>query len=273
MSTAASSTRNDYEGDGSTASYAITFPYAQGEQLEVTTLLAGFETSLALTSGYTLAQTFTANQMASGGTLTLVAGVLATGTSLHIRRKMDILQPISPTSHGSFSTLAAVAALDKGVRIAQQQQEEIGRSLHLPMSEAGTANLTELPADRASKYLAFDADKNLVAADDLPIATLNTVSVPNGSAAMLASVDSTDYKAISWDVYLVHTDGRRYQSRIDAHLNTAGTDADYSERGTDDVGDWTGTITADLDSGNIRLLVEGTELNWTGYAVRNFMRA
>jgi len=133
-----------------------------------------------------------------------------------------------------------------------------------------TVNLITAPA-----YTVNVGDFGALSADIIRarLEAPSTVAVPNGSSATLASVDSTDYKAISWDVYLVHTDGRRYQSRIDAHLNTAGTDADYSERGTDDVGDWTGTITADLDSGNIRLLVEGTELNWTGYAVRNFMRA
>lgn len=100
-----------------------------------------------------------------------------------------------------------------------------------------------------------------------------TVAVPNGSAATLASVPSADFKATSWDVYAAHTDGRRHQAIVWARLDAAGTDVDYSENGPDDNGDWTGTITCDLSSGNIRLLVAGTETDWTAYSVRSFMKA
>ena len=100
-----------------------------------------------------------------------------------------------------------------------------------------------------------------------------TVSVPNGSSAMLDSVGSASYKSTSWDIYLTHTDGRKYQCTIRANIDTAGTAVDYCEFGQDDQGDWTGTITCDLSSGNIRLLVAGTQTDWTAYAVRSFMKA
>lgn len=152
--------RNDYIGNGATATYSYTFRIFASSDLRVTTRdTAGVETPLILTTDYTV----TGVNKATGGTITLVAGNLTSGYVLTIRFDRTPQQSTDLRNQGGFFAEVHETKFDELTRYAQQNKDVLDRSLHLPETEVGTSAATRLlPASlRASKYLGFDASGNL----------------------------------------------------------------------------------------------------------------
>lgn len=167
MTVASTTRRVDYVGNGATAAYDYTFRIFAKTDLAVTkTTDAGVETTLVVDTDYTV----TGVGAVAGGTITLTAGALTSGYALTIRRVRPLTQLTDLRNQGESFREIHEDAMDNGVMIAQQQQEQIDRCLKLPTSEAPTDDSTVLPAvdDRAGKVLGFDDDGNLVAVVDIP---------------------------------------------------------------------------------------------------------
>lgn len=169
MSLTSTANRNDYVGNGATSVYPYSWKAFENTDLRVTVATAaGVETTLTLTTDYTVSGV----GAVGGGSITLVntlqawltGGFLTTGFALTIRRVMPLTQETDIRNQGDFFPEIHEDEFDRGVMVAQQQQDELARSLKLPETEAGTAALV-LPseADRASKFLAFDAAANPIA--------------------------------------------------------------------------------------------------------------
>lgn len=171
MAISSTSSRNDYTGTSSLSVYAYSFRILLNTHLLVTVRSpAGVESTLTLTTDYTVSGVLAAN----GGNVTLVnasqawltAGTLTTGWTLTIRRVLPLTQTTDIRNQGDFFPETHENEFDRHVMVAQQQQDEIDRSLTLPETEPGSAAATTLPvaATRASKYLYFDASGNPTAA-------------------------------------------------------------------------------------------------------------
>lgn len=180
--------RNDYVGTGATATYSYTFKIFAATDLRVTTrTTANVETTLTYPTDYTV----TGVGSSAGGTIVLTAGNLTTDYALTIRFDRTPRQSTDLRNQGSFFPQTHEDKFDELTRYSQQLEDAVDRSLHLPETEVGTAAKTTLPvaADRASKYLAFDADGEPVVTDggfSTPVVTAFAETLLDDSTAAAA---------------------------------------------------------------------------------------
>lgn len=155
--------RNDYIGTNTTAVYNYTFKVFAATDLRVTQRgTANVETTLVYPTDYTV----TGVGKATGGTITLTAGNLATSYALTIRFDRTPRQSTDLRNQGSFFPETHETKFDELTRYSQQNKDVLDRAVHLPETEAGTTAATTLPAAaaRASKFLAWDSSGNVIAA-------------------------------------------------------------------------------------------------------------
>jgi hypothetical protein len=173
MSVSTTTVRNRYTGNGATSSYSFTFRIEEESDLLVTvrhpTTYA--ETTLTLTTDYTVS----GEGEDAGGSITLVnssqawltSGALTSGYIIVLRRNFDITNEASFKNQGAYYPERLDAAFDRATRISQQQQDQLTRALKAPETDDTSGLDLSLPCvtERASKFLAFDADGNPIAAD------------------------------------------------------------------------------------------------------------
>lgn len=186
--------RNDYVGNGSASIYAYGFKIIEDTDLLVTVQdgTTGVETTKTLNLGYTVS----GEGEEAGGNVTLSAN-LTSGDLLTIRRVRPLLQETDIETQGVSDPSVLEDTFDHILMICQQQQDEINRSLRLPETEA---DLYELPtaAQRASKFLAFDADGEPIASDGgiddaLPVSSyIETLLDDTNAAAARTTLGITD---------------------------------------------------------------------------------
>jgi hypothetical protein len=185
MSFSTTPPRNDYIGTGALAAYAFGFKIFAATDLLVTKAdTAGVETTLVYTTDFTIPAADINNP--NGGTITLVAGNLTLNYLLTLRFKRTTQQSADLRNQGAFNLETIEDTFDQSVRMVQQIEDMVNRSLHLPETEVGTAAKTTLPSatDRASKFLAFDASGN-------PIASSGGLTSPPVTAFMTTVLDDT----------------------------------------------------------------------------------
>jgi len=148
-----------FVGNGTASAFPFTFKVFAAGDLDVIRLATstGVETTLVLTTDYTV--TLNIDQDSNpGGTVTLVAGPLATGFTLTITSDIANLQPTDLTNQGGFYPEVITDSFDRATIQIQQMAGEVSRSIKAPISD-GSPNM-ELPAAsvRANTFLAFDAN-------------------------------------------------------------------------------------------------------------------
>lgn len=181
MTVASETSRNDYVGNGATDTYSYTFRIFAATDLLVTQVnTAGIETELTYLTNYTV----TGVGSFSGGTITLTAGNLPSGYGLTIRFKTTLTQGVDLRNQAGFFPETIEDALDRLIKVDQQQQDEVDRSIKLPETETGTMVLPTV-AERASRFLGFDADGNPISGTAL------TSSVPATAFAETVIDDAT----------------------------------------------------------------------------------
>ena len=147
-----------FVGNGTASVFPFTFKVFAAADLDVVRLdtSTGAESTLVLNSDYSV--TLNGDQNSTpGGSITLLAGALATGYTLVITSDIENLQPTDLTNQGGFYPEVITDALDRAT-IQIQQISDIGnRALRIPITD-GNLNM-ELPAlgERENKYLVFDA--------------------------------------------------------------------------------------------------------------------
>lgn len=128
MSISSTNSRNNYTGNNSTDTYNYTFRILDQDDLLVTVRdTSDVETTLAITTDYTV----TGVGAVGGGTIVLVAGNLATGYILSIRRVVSLVQETDIRNQGAFYPEIHEDQFDRQVMMAQQQQDEVDRSVKL----------------------------------------------------------------------------------------------------------------------------------------------
>lgn len=153
MSLATTQSKVVYTGNGSASVFSVPFKFLADGDLTVTkvTIADGTEDVLTLTTDYTL----TGAAAASGGELTLVAGALASTFKLVIRRTIGLTQDADYIANDPFAAETHELVLDRLVMMVQQLQEQVSRSLKLPITEdeattidtdADTQSLVQLSA-------------------------------------------------------------------------------------------------------------------------------
>lgn len=158
----------EYNGDDSTTDFDVTFIFWDVDDFEVILIAAnGTETPWTRGSQYTVAR----DELTGPTTGTINVETIpidytpATGEKLLIKASLPNAQDTALPRGGSFPSSVVEQELDQVVRMVQQEEEQLGRSLKYPASEAFTRS-AELPgvALRASSFLAFDSDGEPIAA-------------------------------------------------------------------------------------------------------------
>jgi hypothetical protein len=178
-----------YIGNGTTTVFPFYFKVFTAADVEVVrlTVATNVETILTLTTNYTV--TLNTDQNANpGGSISLVAGALASGFNLVITSDIGNLQPTDLTNQGGFYPDVINDALDRATIQIQQLQESVDRAALLPITSAEDA--AALVADIVR--LADSADN--LDTDAVNIASINTVagaiSNVNTVATNVASVNT-----------------------------------------------------------------------------------
>ena len=148
-----------FTGNGTASTFPFAFKVFAATDIDVIRLTTstGVEATLVLNSDYSVS--LNGDQDTSpGGTVTLLAGALASGFTLTITSDIANLQPTDITNQGGFYPEVIEDALDRAT-IQIQQISDIGdRTVKIPISDGSGLDMT-LPtaATRQGKYLVFDA--------------------------------------------------------------------------------------------------------------------
>ncbi len=140
MTLSTTTTRNDYTGNGTTATYSYTYRIFQDADLTLTAkeISSGAETTLTISTDYTV----TGAGDASGGTIVLVdaaqawldaSGFLDATYTLTIRRVVSETQATDIRNQGDFYPEVHEDEFDKLTMIDQQKTEELSRSWKMPV--------------------------------------------------------------------------------------------------------------------------------------------
>ena len=247
-----------YIGNGATTVFPYGFRIFEAGDLVVTEVdLLGNETTLVLGVDYTVSGVLADN----GGNVTLTTALAGDGTDanshkLVIRRVLTATQPMNLRSQGKYSAEVVERAHDRAIMLIQQILDERNRSIRLPESEAGGANMV-LPtvAQRANKVFGFDNDGD-------PMAGFSGSSV---STAMepVVSAETQDGAAGAFSVSVAG--GSTPRNLRDRFLDPVNV-LDFGAAG-DGVADDTAAITAALAVGSRVLFPAGHTYLFSSLAI------
>ena len=181
MTISTTASRISYTGNGSTVDFSFPYPVLLTTDLVIisTVIATGVETVQVITTDYTVA-------LVGGGATATVTAVTAPASTVTwtIYRDPPVTQTTEFTDNDPLPAASIEDALDKNTQIEQRSRSLVDRSLKQP--EGDTADIDYLPSkvNRASKYMAFDADGD-------PIATAGTTSVVTVSTFMETLLDDT----------------------------------------------------------------------------------
>ena len=177
-----------YDGNDVTTSFPFSFKvFSADDVVVVLTDPAGIETTLT-GSGTDYSVTLNADQdTAPGGTVEKISA-LATDYLLTITSSVPNLQPLDLTNQGGFYPKVINAALDRLTILAQQNAEQIGRSVKVPISSSVTpdsliAQLTQDAATAAAAASSASASETAAAASEGAAAGSATAAAASATAA------------------------------------------------------------------------------------------
>lgn len=139
-----------YVGNDSTDSFSIPFPFMLDTDIVAITVTDDVETTLVLNTDFEVEGA----QVEAGGTLTLLSGVLPTGTSLYIGRVEPLTQLANIRNQNQYYASVHETVFDKLTMIAQQLQSEIDRAFKIPVTQSTSTLPTTYP--NANTALIFD---------------------------------------------------------------------------------------------------------------------
>ena len=180
-------------GTGTTSVLPFTWQIAQASDLIVMTqvVATGVITTLALGTGFSVQGA----GIATGGTVTLTAGNLPTGTNAFIASDPAELQLLLLSQANNANQADIMAALDLLTRMVQANRRLVNNALQIPLVESLAGLTTTFPAaaERANLFPAFDSLGNVFASPGptgtgVPIspAMVPVVQAPTLAAGRLA---------------------------------------------------------------------------------------
>lgn len=147
MTVSTTTSRIVYAGNGVTTIFAFPYRFLVNGDLELTLFAAdGTSETLVLTTDYTV----TGADSDAGGSVTMVVAP-AVGETLVIRRVVDLTQETDYISGDAFPAESHERALDKLTMSAQQLQEQVDRSLTVPLDDVTFSG--QLPPIVAERFL------------------------------------------------------------------------------------------------------------------------
>lgn len=183
-------------GAGTTATFPFTFKVFATSDVVVkqTDIATGVTTTKTLTTDYTVS--LNANQDVSpGGSVTLVAGNLATGTSQIVTSNVPNLQPMVLTNAGGFFPTVLNDSADRSTIQIQQIASLVNNAIQAPVSDGPFPMVLPTAALRANKAIVFDSSGNVGVSVDNYVDQIATVAASAAAAAASAAAALTSQNA------------------------------------------------------------------------------
>jgi len=181
MTLTSTTNKVQYSGDGSTVSFAVNFVFWDADDLRVILTTGGVEEVWVRGTQYTVS-----GGDGSTGTVTVSTSPTdytpASGTTLTIKSNLSDVQNTFLPLGGEFPSASVEEQFDKIVRLVQQKDEELDRSLKFAESSATTGKTVPEPSD--GKVLGWDSTT-------LANLTPNTDTYFNVSSFMETVLDDT----------------------------------------------------------------------------------
>jgi len=223
MAVSSTLTTVSYSGNGSTTSFAVSFPF-QGTgataELEVVerVIATGAETVKSYTTHYTVS-----GGNGSTGTVT-AASAPADTVQWHIRRTTTRTQTVDYTANDPFPADTHELALDRLAMATQELQEESNRSFKVSRTNAiTTPEFVDNAATRASKLLGFDSDGDLEATTGrVSSVSVSNVATSSGAPGTATASFTTSSGALALGIPI----GQTGHAGISMQYSTTTADAD-----------------------------------------------
>lgn len=191
MTVSSTTSRITYAGNGSTTAFAAPFYFlADSDLVVIKTSSTGVQTTLALTTDYTVSGA----GVFAGGTVTCVTAP-ATGETLVIYRDPAVTQLTDYQANDPFPAETHERALDKLTMITQRLKDKLSRAFALSDGDTSGAS-TVLPTPQANKLVAWNSTgTGLTNVDTSTLAT--TVAYGTGTADVFTGDGITTVFAMS----------------------------------------------------------------------------
>ena len=186
MTVSSTTNKATYSGNGTTTVFTVPFYFLEAADLQVILRSGATETVQTLTTQYTV----TGAGVPSGGTVTMLTAP-ASGTTLTILRNVSPTQETDLLPNDRLPAESLETALDKATMLIQQLEEEVGRSLKYPASDAAMSAQLPTSSSRAGKYLGFDSSgfPTVSSSSPTPYLASSVSFLPSGTGATLRSVN------------------------------------------------------------------------------------
>jgi len=181
MTVSSTTTSVSYTGNGSTTSFAVSFPFqGTGASAELEVIERTIATGAEATKSYSTHYTVTGG---NGSTGAVVAGSAPADTvQWHIRRKTTQTQTTDYVANDPFPAETHETALDRSMMVAQEQQSDIDKSVSFPDTYTGGAS-SKLPEPSASKLLGWNSDADALENTTGRVSSVTVSNVATSSGA------------------------------------------------------------------------------------------
>jgi len=227
MTVSSTNTRNSYSGNGSTTVFAYTFKIFDDDDITVIirTDATGVETTKTKTTHYSVSGVGSA----SGGNITF-GSAPASGETVVLLRTTARTQTTDYVPNDPFPAATHEDALDKLTFIAQELEEQLGRSLKVSQTNViATSEFTADATARANKLLGFDGSGDLTVTEgkvDTVTATASAVSPGGTPTATATYTASSGALALAFGVVTGDTGATGNSAGMQMTFNTSTSDAD-----------------------------------------------
>ena len=229
MTVSSTTTKRSVDGDGTNDTFSYNFKIFDDDDITVIirTDSTGAETTKTKTTHYTV----TGVGSASGGNVVFTSGNIPAATeTVVLLRTTARTQLTDYVANDPFPAATHEDALDKLTFIAQELEEQIGRSLKVSQTNViATSEFTADATARANKLLGFDGSGDLTVTEgkvDTVTASASAVSAGGTPTATATYTASSGALALAFGVVTGATGATGHSAGLQMTFNTSTSDAD-----------------------------------------------
>ena len=229
MTVSSTITKSTGSGNGSLASFQYEFKIFSDE--DITVIIRTDSTGAEVTKQKTTHYTVTNVGNSSGGNVVFTSGnIPASGETVVMLRSTARTQLTDYTPNDPFPAASHEDALDKLTFIAQEIEEELGRSIKVSKTNAiSSSEFTTSATDRANKILSFDGSGDLTVTEgkvDTVTASASAVSAGGSPTASATYTASTGALALALGIPTGATGATGNSAGLQMTFSNSTSDAD-----------------------------------------------